>query len=564
MIIEKYSIRRKMKTRTIIATILLIASILPVSGQNRGLKTITEKELRYHLGFLASPEFRGRMTPSPELEIATVYLGNWAQSNGLTPILPDGSFYQAIPLRVTEVSEPNTRLRVITRQGEQVYYYGKSFGGNFSNSGSYSGDALFVGLGISNPEKTWDDLKDLELANKMVILLDEPLPGSRSDLGSTYAYRLSSRISLIREKGAAGVLYIIPPELEAQRIAGAEVFERIPAGRMIPSFETQRRGAPVGAASREQTAPSVTRRPSLPFGQAAISHELAAAILGMTPQEVGALFATIRGGKAVPARMTEGMHIQLTVETETHQGSSRNVIAAIPGSDPILKDEYVVICAHHDHLGISDGQVIAGADDDGTGTVALLEIAQALMTERPKRTVIIAWFTGEEQGLYGSHFFANNCPVPVEKISTCLNLDMLGRNSRDSLYLVGSNLLSSELDAAIRKVNRNPEINFGFDYLYSNLTHPQRVYFRSDHYPFIRFGIPSVWIFCGFTPDYHTPKDVLEFIDWQKFLKVTKLTYLSAMETGNRKELLKLDVNPEVKVRGSQNLSIRSLYEKVN
>jgi Zn-dependent M28 family amino/carboxypeptidase len=258
------------------------------------------------------------------------------------------------------------------------------------------------------------------------------------------------------------------------------------------------------------------------------------------------------------------MRIQLTVETETHQGSSRNVIAAIPGSDPILKDEYVVICAHHDHLGISDGQVIAGADDDGTGTVALLEIAQALMTERPKRTVIIAWFTGEEQGLYGSHFFANNCPVPVEKISTCLNLDMLGRNSRDSLYLVGSNLLSSELDAAIRKVNRNPEINFGFDYLYSNLTHPQRVYFRSDHYPFIRFGIPSVWIFCGFTPDYHTPKDVLEFIDWQKFLKVTKLTYLSAMETGNRKELLKLDVNPEVKVRGSQNLSIRSLYEKVN
>ena len=134
--------------------------------------------------------------------------------------------------------------------------------------------------------------------------------------------------------------------------------------------------------------------------------------------------------------------------------------------------------------------------------------------------------------MYGSHFFVNNCPVPVEKISTCLNLDMLGRNSPESLYLVGS-----------------------------NLTHPQRVYFRSDHYPFIRFGIPSVWLFCGFTPDYHTPKDVLEYVDFQKFTKITKLTYLAAIEIGNRKGLLKLDVNREVTSRGKHNLEIRSLYE---
>ncbi len=107
--------------------------------------------------------------------------------------------------------------------------------------------------------------------------------------------------------------------------------------------------------------------------------------------------------------------------------------------------------------------------------------------------MIIAWFTGEERGYIGSQFFVNNSVVPIEKINACLNMDMLGRNNTDSLFLVGSDLLSSELDKTIHKVNRQHNINFGFDYTYSNLTHPQRVYFRSDQYPHIRFGIPSVW-----------------------------------------------------------------------
>jgi hypothetical protein len=550
-------INKNMLFRILAVFAILLLNETAVVGQNKGLKTITDQELRYQLGFLGAPEFRGRMTPSPELEIATVYLGNWAKSSGLTPILPDGSFYQSIPMRVTSVSAPNTRLRVFTEQGEQVFYYQKSFGGNYSTSGSYSGEVVFVGLGISNPDLGWDDLKDLDLANKMVILLDEPMPGQKSDLGSTYAYRLSSRINLIRERGAAGVLTIIPPELEIKRVAGEEVFERIPAGRMIDNYDTQRRGTP----SAQTQANQPPRRPSLPFGQAAIGHNLAASILAIDQEQVAAMFLNIRKGNPVPAKILSDTRIQLNVEVETHIRSSRNVIAEIPGSDPELKNEYIVICAHHDHLGISDGQVIAGADDDGTGTVALLAIAKALLTERPKRSVIIAWFTGEEQGLYGSHYFVNNCPVPVEKISTCLNLDMLGRNNTDSLFLVGSNLLSSELDAAIQKANRKSGINFGFNYLYSNLTHPQRVYFRSDHYPFIRFGIPSVWLFCGFTPDYHTPKDVLEYIDYQKFLKITKLTYLTAFDIGNQKSLLKLDANPAVTSRGKHNMATSSLFQ---
>ena len=219
-----------------------------------------------------------------------------------------------------------------------------------------------------------------------------------------------------------------------------------------------------------------------------------------------------------------------------------------------------MICGHHDGRGIDDGEIIPAADDNGTAAVALMEIGQALLNERPKRSVILAWVTGEEQGMNGSHYFINNCPVPVEKISACLDMDMLGRNNPDSLFLVGSDLLSSELDGAIRKVNKNYGLNMGFDYRYSNLTHPQRVYFRSDHYPFIRFGIPSVWFFCGFTDDYHTYRDAVENIDYKKFLKATKLVYLSAMEIGNMKNLLKLDVNPAVTSRGPQNLRETSLF----
>ena len=161
----------------------------------------------------------------------------------------------------------------------------------------------------------------------------------------------------------------------------------------------------------------------------------------------------------------------------------------------------------------------------------------------------------------GSHYFINNSPVPVEKISACLDMDMLGRNNADSLYLVGSDLLSSELDASIRRANSKSGINFGFDYRYSNLTHPQRVYFRSDHYPFIRFGIPSVWFFCGFTNDYHTYRDVPESINYVKFLKATRLVYATAIDIGNARNLLKLDVNPSVTSRGSHNLRETSLFQ---
>jgi len=313
--------------------------------------------------------------------------------------------------------------------------------------------------------------------------------------------------------------------------------------------------------SPAQNSISTSARPPVPFERAEISQTVAAEILGITRNEIGEMFNMIKQGKEVPTKVVPNVRDNLDVEIELSESSPRNVIAVVEGSDPILKNEYIVVSGHIDARGMSEGEPIAGADDNGSACVALMEIAKALLAERPKRSVILTWFTGEEQGMNGSQYFINNCPVPVEKISTCLNMDMIGRNTPDSLYLVGSDLLSSGLDASINKVNKNSGLKFGFDYRYSNLTHPQRVYFRSDHYPFVRFGIPSVWFFCGFTADYHAPGDIPEHVDYIKLLRVTKLVYLTAFETGNMKELLKLDVNPAVTSRGKHNLTESSLFQ---
>lgn len=528
-------------------------------SQNRGLKSISEQELKYHLEFIAAPEFRGRQTPSSELEIATLYLGHWAKNNGLRPILNDGSFYQEIPYEVSSISAKGTRIRISEGNGEKFYYFGKTFGGNFSTNGAYTGKIVFAGFGLNLPDYGWDDFKDIDVTGKIVLILDDKLPEKISPAIPASASRLNSRVAIIQKLGASAVFSIINPVREDKLSRGLRVFEYTPGGNMINTYDSQR----TNFESSPATKTTQTVVSSRSFIHVEIGHDVASDIMGVSKKEIGEMFQMIKEGKKIGAMSIDDIRVQVDVEMESYKASSRNVIAMVEGSDPKLKDEYIVIGAHHDHIGIRNGDVIAGADDDGTGTIALMGIARALVTERPKRSVILAWFTGEERGLHGSNYFVNNSPVPVEKISACINLDMLGRNPTDSLFLVASNLLSSELDAGIQKVNKLYKLNFGFDYRYSNLNHPQRVYFRSDQYPFIRFGIPSVWIFCGFTPDYHTPKDILEFIDYKKLCRSTMLVYLTAFEIGNMKELLKLDINPAVSSRGKHNVREKSLFQNV-
>jgi Zn-dependent M28 family amino/carboxypeptidase len=257
----------------------------------------------------------------------------------------------------------------------------------------------------------------------------------------------------------------------------------------------------------------------------------------------------------VPSREIAGRTVDLAVNFDSRIGATRNVVAILEGSDPVLRREYVLVGSHHDGIGYREDLVFPGADDNISGAVAMLSIGQALMVERPKRSVIFVWHTGEEKGLYGAYYFAQHSPVPVEQISAVLNLDMLSRNDPGSIYLIGSNKISSELDRALQEQNAKAT-KLTLDYKYEDPAHPDRFFFRSDHYPYMRYGIPAVWVFCGTTEDYHQVADVAERVDYAKMARVTKLVYATLMDIGNKPALLKLDLNPRITTRGGHNFPV--------
>lgn len=546
-----------MKTRVArflqIMTVALACAVSGVRAQQGALNSITAEDLRMHLKFVAADETEGRDTPSAGVNIVARYLAVTAERYGLKPVMPDGSFFQNVPLEVTAVSAAQSHLRVISEGGEEVFYYPHSFGGSFRSPGTWAGEAVFVGYGLSAPDKGWDDYGDLDITGKIVIMLEGSLPEGHA-LRADRALQ-AARMSVPRARGAAAILTVISPERENDLAARGTGFQAAQRTVMRASYPTQNRALPTAApqaARKQQPAP-----PAVPLPAAEIRHRVASAILGVSGQELAAMFGALARGEQVPHRALD-RRVELSVVTERRAAASPNVLAMMEGSDPTLRNEYVVVSSHHDHLGMRNGRPMDGADDNGSGTVAMLEIAQALALERPKRSVILAWFTGEEKGLLGSHYFVNNCPVPLEKISANLNLDMISRNDPDSLYLIGSDKLSTELDEAIRKANERTA-RLRFDYTYNDRTHPDRFYYRSDHYPFIRVGIPAVWFFCGTTADYHQTTDTLERVDFAKMEKATRLAYLTALDIGNKPELLRLNANPEVKTRGKHNTAVESI-----
>lgn len=244
---------------------------------------------------------------------------------------------------------------------------------------------------------------------------------------------------------------------------------------------------------------------------------------------------------------------QLTADLNTEGGTltSSNVLGYIPGSDPILAKEVVVITAHYDHIGIQDGIVYNGADDDGTGTVALLEIAEAFMAAKkegnaPRRSILIMTVSGEEKGLLGSSYYVNHPVLPLEKTITDLNIDMIGRNDiaheTDSnyIYIIGSNMLSTDLHKANEKANEL-YTQLKLDYKFNSTSDPNQFYYRSDHYNFAKNNIPSIFYFSGIHEDYHQPGDDIEKINFQKVEKVGRLVFATAWLLANETQRPLLD-----------------------
>lgn len=534
-----------MKTHRLISIFLLMTSTffcsVPTTAQQKGTESITAAELKVHLNFLAADEFRGRNTPSRELKIASRYLATMVESYGFKPLMPNGSFYQEIPLDISAYSKLKTRITLKTELSEQEFFFPEAFGIKIGPGvdEKYSGEVVFCGYGLQAPDLNWDDYGDVDLKGKILIILDVKLP-------EDHVLRPKENRSILRgrafmtafKKGASAVLSVVDEERErnfAQNDYHFDNSERgIPIDKEISSTPYARKGFPL---------------------LAEIRHKVATEILNISKKELLNMFEMIRNGKQVPSKEFPGKNAEISVGSERRKGYTYNVVAYLEGSDKELKNEYVLFGSHHDHIGAREGKIYNGADDNGSGTVAMLEIAQALAIERPKRSVIMVWHTAEEKGLIGAHYFVKNSPVPVEKMSAEINLDMLCRNDPNSLYLIGSKFLSTELDAAIHTMNNN-YIHMNLDYSCDGLAHPKRWFFRSDHYPYIQYGIPAVWLFCGATEDYHQETDTIDRADFSKMEKAARLAYLTAYEIGNEEGMLKLDVNPEITSRGKHNLKI--------
>ncbi|HOW86490.1 MAG TPA: M28 family peptidase [Candidatus Aminicenantes bacterium] len=524
----------------------LVLALAGCAGNDAGrvLDSIRAEDMAFHQKFLSAPEFLGRPTPSAEQDIASRYIALTAERIGLAPLLPGGSYFQEVPVEVLTVAPEASGLRLTTASAERTFAFpADATAGRWFETGRASGEIVFVGYGLAAPELGWDDLAGLDLGGRIAVVLEAILPDNHPLRPADNRRLLGGRAAALRGRGAAAVVTIID-EAREKSLADQGLAFDLPRRTRVLDIDNAAPGARAGG-----SAPA-------PFVQVEVRHGAGAAILGCPPEDLLRMSGELRGGKRVAPRLFPGRRLEIGVAVTKRRDRAFNVVGVLEGSDPVLKGEYLTVTSHHDHLAVREGRVFPGADDDISGVVGMIEIARALRLAPPKRSVIFVWNTAEELMLLGSYYFVQHCPVPVERISANLNLDMISRNAADHLYLVGSNSLSSELDASIRAMNEAPGPGFRLDDAYESPGHPDRFFFRSDQYPYIRYGIPGVWFFCGTTGDYHGAGDVEARTDYAKMVKVCRLVCRVALDIGGKPALLKLDRRPEVASRGPRNMAV--------
>ncbi|HOC17273.1 MAG TPA: M28 family peptidase [Vicinamibacterales bacterium] len=538
---------RTRRLRVIVsAAAVLVLVPLPLLAQARGLRAIEVEDMQRWLRFLGSKEFRGRAAPSIELDLASRYLAVEAAHAGLEPLLPGGSFLQHVPVEVTTISGERSRIRLSSPGGELRLAFPAAFTSSVQLPGDWSasGPLVFAGTALAGPQPKWDDAV-ASLRGRWVVVFEED---GRARTADERRAASAARDQLLRDRGALGLIVIIAPDREARLAAQGLDFDVSRRLRFLDVDTVNPPPPPLPGAAPPPVEP-------MPVNAVEVRHQAAADILGVTPEEVARMAHDASENRVVPPRPLPGRSADVEIFFETRQATTPNVVAWLPGSDPKLRGEYVLIGSHHDHNPPREGRVFPGADDNGSGAVGMLSLARALVAERPKRSVVFVWHTAEERGLVGAYYFVQHSPVPVEKISAVLNLDMISRNDPNAIYLIGSNQVSSELDASLRRMN-DRHVGLSLDYKYEDPGEPSRFFFRSDHYPYIRYGIPAVWLFCGTTEDYHREGDMEEKVDYAKMEKVVRLAYLVAMDVGNKAGLLQLDVHPQIKARGAHNMKV--------
>ncbi len=481
-----------------------------VAGPSEYAATITSDELRTLLYKYASDEFEGRETGKKGQKMAVEYIKEQYKAMGISTPLGNDNYFQDVPLE----KQKNTKAK-LTINGKAFNSFEDHIVLAVSESLDISvDDIVYLGFGID--VDNYSDYKDLDVSGKIVLIKSgEPKDAEGNYITSGTAEETkwsSGRQSMSSKKAAA-------------KDHGAKVMLLMDNGLFTRYAINSKKQFESGA-----------------FGRLTLKSDDDAMTMLMINENLGkAIHSSILKDHAPKVLDT---NMKLAIENKSEAVSSENVVAYIKGSEK--PDEIIVISAHLDHEGIKEGEIYNGADDDGSGTVALLEIAEAFkMAQKagdgPKRSLLFLHVTGEEKGLLGSKHYTDNDPIfALENTVADLNIDMIGRTDpkrkkgdRNYIYLIGSDKLSTALHNISEEVNKK-YTNIELDYTYNDENDPNRFYYRSDHYNFAKNNIPVIFYFNGTHDDYHKPTDTPDKIEYDLLENRTRLVFHTAWELANR------------------------------
>ena len=559
--------RSRFLARVPLIVCLLVLGVAPQHAapvENSGIAQ--QADLREWLGYIASDELEGRQVFTEGLGLAAGYIADHLAAWNVKPGGEDGTYFQTVKVlgvratsKASVAVEVNGQTRVF-KDGDGIVFP-KRMGGKQTIA---SDRIQFVGYGLQMPSSGEDDYANVDPAGKIVIFLG---PGQKTlPPGS---FRLVNARS--RNAVAKGAVATIGPVLTgAQRRGPAAAAPPAPSGR---PDETATSSAPIArvAAGVDNGDFTTVERYDAPTPPAlTATDDFFEFLFSGSEVPYADLKDKVAKGEPLPPIALKGVKLTLNVDadyTVVRTRLTRNVVGMVQGTDPKLRDTYVAFGAHYDHIGYTEtpvepsrsvatfgtscpGQsrdtprpgdnINNGADDDGSGTVGLMALAKAFAQgPKPRRSLLFIWHSGEEAGLYGSRYYADFPIVPLDRIAAQLNIDMIGRNRcddpgfEDTVYLVGSDRISTELHNLNEDANTSLANPLTLNYDLNDPADPESIYTRSDHYSYASKGIPIIFFTTGLHRDYHYVTDEVAKIDFPKLARITQLVYATGTRVAN-------------------------------
>lgn len=505
---------RSNSVRLKLAGLLPLLLAWPAPAQNMptpvappaALTAIREADLRRDLFALAGPHMRGREAGTPDEMRASMWIAEQLRRIGVSPFGEDSSWFQWFNVRRTAVATAASAVLI----GGQA----RALWTEIAPTSGATNDVAGTVLVVPDARDTTVDVR----GRIVVAPLVAPPAASIRTTTNTYEVNytraaLQAQGGALQRRGAAAVVFIADSvaELAFPGIASVTARGTFDVVGGVPRFSRQAAAALAAPAA----APAPPRAPAPPVPILLARRSLEAAL------------------------RTPGQTLDIRIRTATFESPSVNIIGVVRGTDPALRDEFVVFSSHQDHDGVryvvNGDSIWAGADDNGTTSVALLAIARAWVQEPSKRSALFIYHGAEERGLLGSRYHVAHPVVPLERMVAVLNGDMIGRNHPDTAALLGSqppHRNSADLVRMALDANR-ATARFVVDSTWDRPSHPEGWYFRSDHVPYAERRVPSLFFSTNLHPDYHTPRDTPERIDYAKLTRMTQWMYLTGWIAGN-------------------------------